>query len=182
MSENKDLIKSKAEISSYLRAATEIEKDIYTIESMCDELENKAKEAEEEIHDSLENEISDCKYKLKPTNLKTDYSPYEFIKIVEPIFGKVFWGICIGLSILGAMLIFIGGKTGSYLLVVGIVIYLSCWLPSLIIAAIANVNYKIKKASEAAGAENCKNARQNAQNRKENERLIAEYIGDNKKN
>lgn len=199
MSENKDLIKSKAEISSYLRAATEIEKDIYTIESMCEELENKAKKAEEEIHYPLEWEIKNredrikkynenisnakenCKCNMKPTNLKTDYTPNEFIKIAEPIFGKVFWGICIGLGILGAILMIIGGETDSYMLFIGDGIMFAGWLPSLIIAAIANTNYKNKKANEAAGAENYKNARQNAQNMKENERLIAGYIENFKK-
>lgn len=64
MSENKDLIKSKAEISSYLRAATEIEKDIYVMEEACKEI-NACIESESESENEIVRNISGCKNKIK---------------------------------------------------------------------------------------------------------------------
>lgn len=190
MSENKDLIKSKAEISSYLRAATEIEKDIYKIESMCDELENKAKKAENDAeskalslhgwdmslgrcYQGIEFAREECMMKMKPTNLRTDFS--ELKGLVEPIFGKVFWGTCIGLGVLGIILMVIGGNNGTEMLGVGIGVMLSGWLPSLIIAAIVNAVYRSKKGRAKAELFNRIGAYENAQNKIYNEMLAADY-------
>lgn len=194
MSENNDLVKSKNAISSYLHAATEIERDIYTIESTCDELENKAKELDYELEDmsycswnrvsywedlkkSYNENIShareNCKSKMKPIDLRTNYTARDIAPKSKFIGISIFitYIVIIALIIVNAI---VEVEDPGAFFTVGV---LFGWLPGLIIGRIAmNVN-----RAKDAEAQNLKNASQNVQNKRENERVIKDYIEEQKK-
>ncbi len=188
MSENKSLV-SKSEISSYLHAATEMERDIYTLETIYKELEETEKEAEgkaehmllrEGLNDylSLKNKcvenISHAREncELKPANFDTDFKPSDFS--VEPFFKKVFSGLCIGFAVLGIDILAIGILNNiSGVVIAGICVIVAGWLPALIIAN----NAKIKKAAD----KNRLAEITNAVNTVENEKILREYLEEQNK-
>ena len=191
MSENKSLV-SKSEISSYLHAATEMERDIYTLETMCDELEKKAKETEDHEIYGLKNAIKSaesdidchrsymdhaekqCASNLCYQRLETNFTAKDMTS--KSIFGAVFISVCIPLGILAVILFFAGLVDNGAVSEAGIIIFLTGWIPSCIIAGIADQCHRTKAAEE----ENQKNAKQNAENQKHNEVVIQKYINGQK--
>ena len=78
MIENESLVKSKTEISLYLRAATETERDIYMMEETCKRIKACSDSESKRVNEIALNDIPKCKNKIKAHEKKIS-TPLEYI-------------------------------------------------------------------------------------------------------
>lgn len=199
MAKETDLAESKGEIIAYLQTAQDIEKDIYTLETSCEELEKKAQEedkfAERVLHEynysdtfsgtpveelqrswwecdtNAKNPYEHIRGKLRPTNLKIDYKPENFPKSWGKYFIKY-----LSTSLLVSLIIIIAIFTidvdaGVYFAQLGL-------LFSIIISAVGAHNKKERDQITAAASENAKNKEQNQKNERENDKIRNNYVAE----